>query len=191
MRPPLSAAGGLRPHSSASIDRHKLPSLHSHNTSLPALYLPSQGQSQGPSEIYSTRDVGVSNFISLRTPSSRSSTVFLFMFIPKRLLSRLISEAFVAVGLECGKNEKNSELDLVHALQYWVTHLFSPASAGCCGPPMPCWLPHCFSVTRPTGLHWSLKLSSCIKRPVHPSLSRCTGSVYAHIHRHVRGSVEY
>uniref|UniRef100_A0A3B5AU29 Rho guanine nucleotide exchange factor 25 n=1 Tax=Stegastes partitus TaxID=144197 RepID=A0A3B5AU29_9TELE len=49
MRPPLSAASALRPHSSASIDRHKLPSLHSHNTSLPTLYLPSQGQNQGPS----------------------------------------------------------------------------------------------------------------------------------------------
>uniref|UniRef100_H3C2L1 Rho guanine nucleotide exchange factor 25 n=1 Tax=Tetraodon nigroviridis TaxID=99883 RepID=H3C2L1_TETNG len=45
MRPPLSAAS--RPHSSASIDRHKLPSLQSHNTSLPALYLPSQGQAPG------------------------------------------------------------------------------------------------------------------------------------------------
>ncbi|KAM4562579.1 rho guanine nucleotide exchange factor 25 isoform 1-T1 [Odontesthes bonariensis] len=56
MRPPLSAASALRPHSSASIDRHKLPSLHSYNTSLPALYLPSQGQSQGPSETYSLRD---------------------------------------------------------------------------------------------------------------------------------------
>uniref|UniRef100_H2U5W6 Rho guanine nucleotide exchange factor 25 n=1 Tax=Takifugu rubripes TaxID=31033 RepID=H2U5W6_TAKRU len=40
MRPPLYAASALRPHSSASIDRHKLPSLQSHNTSLPALYLP-------------------------------------------------------------------------------------------------------------------------------------------------------
>ncbi|KAM3618880.1 uncharacterized protein V6R79_026269 [Siganus canaliculatus] len=56
MRPPLSAASALRPHSSASIDRHKLPSLHSHNTSLPALYLPSQGHGQGPSEAYSVRD---------------------------------------------------------------------------------------------------------------------------------------
>uniref|UniRef100_UPI0037E9C97B rho guanine nucleotide exchange factor 25 isoform X3 n=1 Tax=Semicossyphus pulcher TaxID=241346 RepID=UPI0037E9C97B len=56
MRPPLSAASALRPHSSASIDRHKLPSLHSHNISLPTLYLPSQGQSQGPSEMYSQRD---------------------------------------------------------------------------------------------------------------------------------------
>ncbi|XP_040910496.1 rho guanine nucleotide exchange factor 25 isoform X2 [Toxotes jaculatrix] len=59
MRPPLSAASALRPHSSASIDRHKLPSLHSHNTSLPTLYLPSQGQGQGPSETYSLRDTTV------------------------------------------------------------------------------------------------------------------------------------
>ncbi|XP_029012374.1 rho guanine nucleotide exchange factor 25 isoform X2 [Betta splendens] len=56
MRPPLSAASALRPHSSASIDRHKLPSLHSHNASLPALYLPSHGQGQGASEPYSLRD---------------------------------------------------------------------------------------------------------------------------------------
>ncbi|XP_027871909.1 rho guanine nucleotide exchange factor 25 isoform X1 [Xiphophorus couchianus] len=55
MRPPLSATSALRPHSSASIDRHKLPSLHSHNTSLPTLYLPSQSQSQGPSEMVSLR----------------------------------------------------------------------------------------------------------------------------------------
>ncbi|KAM8830772.1 LOW QUALITY PROTEIN: rho guanine nucleotide exchange factor 25 [Synchiropus picturatus] len=48
MRPALSAA--LRPHSSASIDRQRLPSLHSHNTSLPSLYLPSQVQSRGSSE---------------------------------------------------------------------------------------------------------------------------------------------
>uniref|UniRef100_A0A673N0Z8 Rho guanine nucleotide exchange factor 25 n=1 Tax=Sinocyclocheilus rhinocerous TaxID=307959 RepID=A0A673N0Z8_9TELE len=42
MKPPLSAVVGLRPHSSASIDRHKLPCLRSCNTSLPSLYLPSQ-----------------------------------------------------------------------------------------------------------------------------------------------------
>ncbi|KAG7228352.1 hypothetical protein INR49_009216, partial [Caranx melampygus] len=59
MRPPLSAASALRPHSSASIDRHKLPSLHSHNTSLPTLYLPSQGQGHGSSETYSLRDPAV------------------------------------------------------------------------------------------------------------------------------------
>ncbi|XP_060930739.1 rho guanine nucleotide exchange factor 25 [Limanda limanda] len=56
MRPPLSAASALRPHSSASIDRHKLPSLHSHNTSLPTLYLPSQGLGQGSNDTYSARD---------------------------------------------------------------------------------------------------------------------------------------
>nr|XP_020473339.1 rho guanine nucleotide exchange factor 25-like isoform X2 [Monopterus albus] len=56
MRPPLSAASTLRPHSSASIDRHKLPSLHSYNTSLPALHLPSQGQGQGPIETISLWD---------------------------------------------------------------------------------------------------------------------------------------
>lgn len=80
MRPPLSAASALRPHSSASIDRHKLPSLHSHNTSLPALYLPShgqvqcqvqsqgQGQGQGASETSSQQDV--------------SGLLFFFFFFP-------------------------------------------------------------------------------------------------------------
>uniref|UniRef100_A0A673NN96 Rho guanine nucleotide exchange factor 25 n=1 Tax=Sinocyclocheilus rhinocerous TaxID=307959 RepID=A0A673NN96_9TELE len=42
MKPPLAAVAGLRPHSSASIDRHKLPCLRSCNTSLPSLYLPNQ-----------------------------------------------------------------------------------------------------------------------------------------------------
>lgn len=56
MRSPLSATSSLRPHSSASIDRHKLPSLHSHNTSLPALYLPSQAQVCGPTETYALRE---------------------------------------------------------------------------------------------------------------------------------------
>lgn len=44
MRPPLAAATALRPHSSASIDRQKLPCLRTYNTSLPSLYLPSQSQ---------------------------------------------------------------------------------------------------------------------------------------------------
>ena len=59
IRPPLSAAAGLRPHSSASIDRHKLPSLQSHNTSLPTLYMGSQAPSVGPgrSETCSQREV--------------------------------------------------------------------------------------------------------------------------------------
>ncbi|XP_046895602.1 rho guanine nucleotide exchange factor 25 isoform X2 [Hypomesus transpacificus] len=46
MRPTLSSTAALRPHSSASIDRQRLPCLRSYNTSLPTLYLPSQGQSQ-------------------------------------------------------------------------------------------------------------------------------------------------
>ncbi|XP_059911261.1 rho guanine nucleotide exchange factor 25 [Gadus macrocephalus] len=58
IRPPLSAAAGLRPHSSASIDRHKLPSLQSHNASLPTLYLGSQahGLGHGRSETGSHRE---------------------------------------------------------------------------------------------------------------------------------------
>uniref|UniRef100_A0A8C9T443 Rho guanine nucleotide exchange factor 25 n=1 Tax=Scleropages formosus TaxID=113540 RepID=A0A8C9T443_SCLFO len=39
----------LRPHSSASIDRQRMPCLRSYNTSLPALYLPSQGPPEGVS----------------------------------------------------------------------------------------------------------------------------------------------
>ncbi|XP_061909082.1 rho guanine nucleotide exchange factor 25 isoform X2 [Entelurus aequoreus] len=56
MRPPPSTGSALRPHSSASIDRHRLPSLHSHNTSLPALFLPSQGPVRGPSETFLLQD---------------------------------------------------------------------------------------------------------------------------------------
>uniref|UniRef100_A0AAV2LYP7 Rho guanine nucleotide exchange factor 25 n=1 Tax=Knipowitschia caucasica TaxID=637954 RepID=A0AAV2LYP7_KNICA len=56
MRPPLSATSSLRPHSSASIDRHKFPSLHSHNTSLPALYLPSQTQGSANTETFALRE---------------------------------------------------------------------------------------------------------------------------------------
>nr|XP_057939142.1 rho guanine nucleotide exchange factor 25-like isoform X1 [Doryrhamphus excisus] len=56
MRPPPSTGGALRPHSSASMDRHRHPSLHSHNTSLPALYLPSQGPAPGPSETSMLQD---------------------------------------------------------------------------------------------------------------------------------------
>ncbi|KAI2649674.1 Rho guanine nucleotide exchange factor 25 [Labeo rohita] len=55
MKPPLSAVVGLRPHSSASIDRHKLPCLRSCNTSLPSLYLPSQVPTDDHSESESTQ----------------------------------------------------------------------------------------------------------------------------------------
>ncbi|KAG7477463.1 hypothetical protein MATL_G00069840 [Megalops atlanticus] len=49
MRAPPAAAS-LRPHSSASIDRQRLPSLRSYNSSLPSLYLPSQGLADPPSQ---------------------------------------------------------------------------------------------------------------------------------------------
>ncbi|KAA0707178.1 Triple functional domain protein [Triplophysa tibetana] len=55
MKPPLSALAGLRPHSSASIDRHKLPCLHSCNTSLPSIYLPSQVPTDSHSQPESTQ----------------------------------------------------------------------------------------------------------------------------------------
>uniref|UniRef100_A0A4W5RBB8 Rho guanine nucleotide exchange factor 25 n=1 Tax=Hucho hucho TaxID=62062 RepID=A0A4W5RBB8_9TELE len=62
MRAPLSSATSpMRPHSSASIDRQRLPWLRSYNTSLPTLYLPSQaGQGtglQGPVETHTPREV--------------------------------------------------------------------------------------------------------------------------------------
>uniref|UniRef100_A0A4W5LLB6 Rho guanine nucleotide exchange factor 25 n=1 Tax=Hucho hucho TaxID=62062 RepID=A0A4W5LLB6_9TELE len=60
MRAPLSAASGpLRPHSSASIDCQRLPRLLSYNTSLPTLYLPSQGGTcpQGPGETNTPQEV--------------------------------------------------------------------------------------------------------------------------------------
>ncbi|XP_029578376.1 rho guanine nucleotide exchange factor 25 isoform X3 [Salmo trutta] len=61
MRAPLSSASSpLRPHSSASIDRQRLPWLRSYNTSLPTLYLPSQGGQgtglQGPAETHTPRE---------------------------------------------------------------------------------------------------------------------------------------
>uniref|UniRef100_A0A8C7CXL1 Rho guanine nucleotide exchange factor 25 n=1 Tax=Oncorhynchus kisutch TaxID=8019 RepID=A0A8C7CXL1_ONCKI len=42
MNAPVAPTSSLRPHSSASIDRHRLPNLRSYNTSLPSLHLPSQ-----------------------------------------------------------------------------------------------------------------------------------------------------
>ncbi|XP_034079613.1 rho guanine nucleotide exchange factor 25 isoform X3 [Gymnodraco acuticeps] len=40
MRSPTASAPGLRPHSSASMDRRRLPCLLTHNTSLPSLHRP-------------------------------------------------------------------------------------------------------------------------------------------------------
>uniref|UniRef100_A0A665X7B6 Rho guanine nucleotide exchange factor 25 n=1 Tax=Echeneis naucrates TaxID=173247 RepID=A0A665X7B6_ECHNA len=102
MRPPLSAASALRPHSSASIDRHKLPSLHSHNTSLPALYLPSQGQGQGPGETCSLQDVGFVSFPSLHRVTLYCNYLFnkAFLFMRHPTHCRL-SEAFCDLGTGC------------------------------------------------------------------------------------------
>lgn len=100
MRPPLSAASALRPHSSASIDRHKLPSLHSHNTSLPALYLPSQGQGQGPSETNSLRDVSFLVTLWAWHPATLSNSTYPFEHsipiheTPQTVPGLLTAEAF-------------------------------------------------------------------------------------------------
>ncbi|XP_070967238.1 rho guanine nucleotide exchange factor 25-like isoform X2 [Oncorhynchus clarkii lewisi] len=54
MNAPVAPTSGLRPHSSASIDRHRLPNLRSYNTSLPSLHLPSQppADTQGGTDRY-------------------------------------------------------------------------------------------------------------------------------------------
>ncbi|XP_010873420.2 rho guanine nucleotide exchange factor 25 isoform X2 [Esox lucius] len=74
MRAPLSAATGpLRPHSSASIDRQRLPCLQSYNTSLPALYLPSQGgQGSGSQDATDTHTPQESPLVS-RNPQTTVS----------------------------------------------------------------------------------------------------------------------
>ncbi|KAI4896541.1 hypothetical protein NFI96_034134, partial [Prochilodus magdalenae] len=51
MKAPVSAASSLRPHSSASIDRQRVPCLRAYNTSLPTLYLPSQGPANTHTEL--------------------------------------------------------------------------------------------------------------------------------------------
>lgn len=51
------------------------------------------------------------------------------------------------------------------------------ASAAFCHPA--CWLSHCFSITRPAGLRWSAKLSSCVKRALHTHRTKCSGSVHS------------
>uniref|UniRef100_A0AAR2KZD6 Rho guanine nucleotide exchange factor 25 n=1 Tax=Pygocentrus nattereri TaxID=42514 RepID=A0AAR2KZD6_PYGNA len=54
MKAPVSAASSLRPHSSASIDRQRVPCLHAYNSSLPTLYLPSQGPANTHTEVQSS-----------------------------------------------------------------------------------------------------------------------------------------
>ncbi|XP_069043508.1 rho guanine nucleotide exchange factor 25 isoform X2 [Lepisosteus oculatus] len=56
MRAPPPTSATLRPHSSASIDRHRLPSLSAYNSSLPALYLPSHATQESPQVQHSPPD---------------------------------------------------------------------------------------------------------------------------------------
>lgn len=114
MRPPLSAASALRPHSSASIDRHKLPSLHSHNTSLPTLYLPSQSQSQGPSEMVSLRGVGISSCIALWEMKLPLPVAHCFSACCAR---NSVFQAFMAVCLKCRKKNNKTANCFGHDLQ--------------------------------------------------------------------------
>uniref|UniRef100_A0A8C1GDP7 Rho guanine nucleotide exchange factor 25 n=1 Tax=Cyprinus carpio TaxID=7962 RepID=A0A8C1GDP7_CYPCA len=69
MKPPLAAVAVLRPHSSASIDRHKLPSLRTCNTSLPSLYLPSQVPTDDHSKPESTQRCPVDSRLNSQTVS--------------------------------------------------------------------------------------------------------------------------
>ncbi|XP_042569212.1 rho guanine nucleotide exchange factor 25-like isoform X1 [Cyprinus carpio] len=69
MKPPLAAVAGLRPHSSASIDRHKLPSLRTCNTSLPSLHLPSQVPTDDHSQPESTQRCPVDSRLNSQTVS--------------------------------------------------------------------------------------------------------------------------
>lgn len=174
MRPPLSATSSLRPHSSASIDRHKLPSLHSHNTSLPALYLPSQAQSQGLNENYSLRDVGVT--VHRHTLLQTLKCSFSLCKTPVVPLCLLVSIWALAAKTEV------CHLHCANALQCWMTHLFPPASAGHRGPAVSCWPPRCFFITHPTRLYWPAKLSSCVQWAVLLNHTSYTGSVPACVH---------
>ncbi|KAJ8257472.1 hypothetical protein GJAV_G00185960 [Gymnothorax javanicus] len=50
MRAPVASTSALRPHSSASIDRHRLPCLQHYNSSLPSLYLPCHASAEPHSQ---------------------------------------------------------------------------------------------------------------------------------------------
>ncbi|KAG8452544.1 hypothetical protein GDO86_004362 [Hymenochirus boettgeri] len=63
-----TSRGGLRPHSSASMDRNKVPNLKSYNSSLPSLYLPSntrQESRQLGNKIHPTRKGSHSDVLPL------------------------------------------------------------------------------------------------------------------------------
>uniref|UniRef100_A0A8C5PRH8 Rho guanine nucleotide exchange factor 25 n=1 Tax=Leptobrachium leishanense TaxID=445787 RepID=A0A8C5PRH8_9ANUR len=65
-----AARGGLRPHSSASMDRNKVPNLKSYNSSLPSLYLPSNSRPENRhigNKAHSTRK---SSYSDVHPPST-------------------------------------------------------------------------------------------------------------------------
>ncbi|XP_060749421.1 rho guanine nucleotide exchange factor 25 isoform X1 [Tachysurus vachellii] len=69
MRPPVCAASGLRPHSSASMDRQRAPCLRAYNTSLPSLYLSSQGPGDMSAQLESTQRCKLESQLEAQTVS--------------------------------------------------------------------------------------------------------------------------
>ncbi|XP_038866908.1 rho guanine nucleotide exchange factor 25-like isoform X4 [Salvelinus namaycush] len=73
MNAPVAPTSGLRPHSSASIDRHRLPNLRSYNTSLPSLHLPSQPPADTQSPLYLSSVTPRPSHLPLTSPQQLSN----------------------------------------------------------------------------------------------------------------------
>nr|XP_046167587.1 rho guanine nucleotide exchange factor 25-like isoform X2 [Oncorhynchus gorbuscha] len=73
MNAPVAPTSGLRPHSSASIDRHRLPNLRSYNTSLPSLHLPSQPPADTQSPLYLSPATPCPSHLPLTSPQQLSN----------------------------------------------------------------------------------------------------------------------
>ncbi|XP_036806293.1 rho guanine nucleotide exchange factor 25 isoform X2 [Oncorhynchus mykiss] len=73
MNAPVVPTSGLRPHSSASIDRHRLPNLRSYNTSLPSLHLPSQPPADTQSPLYLSPATPHPSHLPLTSPQQLSN----------------------------------------------------------------------------------------------------------------------
>ncbi|XP_071232292.1 rho guanine nucleotide exchange factor 25-like isoform X1 [Salvelinus alpinus] len=73
MNAPVAPTSGLRPHSSASIDRHRLPNLRSYNTSLPSLHLPSQPPADTQSPLYLSPATPRPSHLPLTSPQQLSN----------------------------------------------------------------------------------------------------------------------
>ncbi|TRY66496.1 hypothetical protein DNTS_005384 [Danionella cerebrum] len=108
MKPPLSAVIGLRPHSSASIDRHKLPCLRSCNTSLPTLYLPSQVPADESSQTQSTQVQDCEMDSRLNSQTVSPTHVQLAFSEEPSFSSSLLSSPAVSNGL-CSSNTPASQ----------------------------------------------------------------------------------